>query len=133
MTHLTELPYTENNLAAAMLATALKEKRDPAIAFAQGKPIPRNCLPRVTKPAEQVTGNQYLILVSLKSGAKKRAEIAEEIGAPKNSVSSSLQALKLRKLVHIQRTVKRNGRTGNNVGVYGITKAGRKAVEARDE
>ena len=141
MTHVTELPMTENNLAAAMLASAIKAKRAPAIAFAKWKDnppkkrvqiIPNNCLPPITRPAEEVSGHQLLILRTLLEKSKKRMDIVDDLGLPPNSISSALQTLKKRKLICIPRKLKRQGQDGYPVYVYAISEAGRRAVEATE-
>ena len=132
MTHLTNLPFTENNLAAAMLASAIKAKRPPAIAFAAGKPIPSNCLPPATKPAKEVSGHQLLILRTLLEKSKKRMDIVDDLGLPPCSISSALQTLKRRKLICIPRKLKRKGWNHSPVFVYAISEAGRRAVEATE-
>ena len=91
-------PKLEARFGRLVLDKAVEEGRLPAIASAAGKPIPPTCLPKPTPQAETVTGNQFLVLTSLQSKAKKRADIAEELGAPKNSVSATLQTLKRRQV-----------------------------------
>ena len=125
-------PRMEGWLGKLVLEKAKDAENEPAAASWDGKPIPRNCLPPVSRPAEEVSGHQLLILRTLLEKSKKRADIVKDLGLPANSISSALQTLKKRKLICIPRKLKRQGWNGSPVYVYAISEAGRRAVEAME-
>ena len=130
MTHVSELTFTENNLAAVMLALAVKEKRPSAIAFSKGLCIPRNNLPPTTRPVEVISGKPLIVLSSIMAKPRKRKDIANETGMNQSAVANAIKALFARRLIRVVRKVMREGNRGNSISVYGPTEAGRKSVEA---
>ena len=142
MTHLTQLPLTENNLAAAMLASAIEAKRAPAIAFAKwldnppkkkAQIIPNNCLPPVPKPAAKVSGNQLLVLRALQTKCMTGKVVAEYLELSPNSVSDTTHTLMERHLIRVARKLKRKGPNGAGARVYAISEAGRRALEKEND